>query len=95
MEAQEKIGRRIHNLEKALVALTYEGSPINCTWDELPQGFKNLYLQQAVNFVTDLEELGYRKPGKLLSNPVEEAELAAIKRVREQEKEYPQKKEGE
>ena len=64
-------------------------------FDRLHEHDQDDWIRMADQILATVKELGYRKPGKLLSDPVEEAELAAIKRVREQEKEYPQKKEGE
>ena len=79
MEDQERIAR-------------YLCSRLDSTgeFDRLHEHDQDDWIRMADQII---KELGYRKPGKLLSNPVEEAELAAIKRVREQEKEYLQKSE--
>ena len=76
MEDQERIARFISDFSD---------------WDGARQYIKEGWLHKADSLLQILKELGYRKPGELLSSPVEEAELAAIERVREREKEYPQK----
>ena len=48
MKLVEKIARVAHTKERKLV---FEESPINCSWEKLPSGFRNLYLQDATTLL--------------------------------------------
>ena len=60
-ELREKIAIKIHTSERMLVRIVYETSPLNCSWEELPKGFRELYLQEALSYIALIKEAGYVK----------------------------------
>ncbi len=61
-EAQEKIAIRLHSTERSLLRVVNEVSPCNCMWDDLAEEWKGHYRINAFWFLSDILELGYRKP---------------------------------
>ncbi len=55
-ELREKIAIKIHTSERMLVRIVYEVSPLNCSWEELPQGMRDLYLQEALSYIALIKE---------------------------------------
>lgn len=51
----EQIARQFHIKERTLIKVINEMSPINCSWEELPKGFSDLYLNSAAQLITDLK----------------------------------------
>ena len=60
-EAQEKIAIRLHSTERSLLRVVNEVSPCNCMWDDLAEEWKGHYRINALWFLSDILELGYRK----------------------------------
>ena len=61
-EAQEKIAIRLHSIEWSLLRVVNVVSPCNCIWDDLAEEWKGHYRINAFWFLSDILELGYRKP---------------------------------
>ncbi len=55
-EMVENLARKFHLIERTLVKMTYETSPVNCSWEDLPEGFRNLYLQDATDFLPIIQK---------------------------------------
>ncbi len=69
-EAQSKITLRIHTIERTIIKMCDETSPINTSWEELSEKWRSHYQMMALDFLSDLEKLGYHKG---LPSSIEEA----------------------